>query len=224
MPAAGKHRMVAQRARCDDNRGMSPDLYLAYIAACLVIVIVPGPTVTLIVANSLRHGTRAGILNVLGTQVGEAIIITVAGIGLTSLIAAMGHWFDWLRLAGAAYLIWLGWKMIRSAGESIEGPPPQAPRGGFAMQGCLVALSNPKTLIFFGAFFPQFIDPTRGYVMQIVIMGLTAMVISAISDSTYAFASGRASRALSARRVRLLSRISGGCLIGGGAWLALSRR
>ena len=61
----------------------------------------PGPTVTLIVANSLRHGTRAGILNVLGTQVGEAIIITVAGLGLSSLIEAMGHWFDWLRLAGA---------------------------------------------------------------------------------------------------------------------------
>jgi threonine/homoserine/homoserine lactone efflux protein len=102
--------------------------------------------------------------------------------------------------------------------------PPKAPRGGFLMQGAIVALSNPKTLLFFGAFFPQFIDPTRDYVLQIAIMGVSAMTISAISDSAYAFASGRAGRALSAKRVRLLSRLSGGCLIGGGVWLAVSRR
>ncbi len=203
---------------------MSLDLYAAYLVACLIIVVVPGPTVTLIVANSLRHGTRAGILNVLGTQVGEAIIITAAGLGLATLIEAMGHWFDWLRLAGAAYLIWLGWKLIRSSGELADGVAPKAPRGGFLMQGAIVALSNPKTLLFFGAFFPQFIDPTRDYVLQIAIMGVSAMTISAISDSAYAFASGRAGRALSAKRVRLLSRLSGGCLIGGGVWLAVSRR
>jgi threonine/homoserine/homoserine lactone efflux protein len=136
----------------------------------------------------------------------------------------MGHWFDWLRLAGAAYLIWLGWKMIRASGETVDGAPPQAPRGGFVAQGDLVALSNPKTLLFFGAFFPQFIDPSRGYVVQIAVMGITAMVISAISDSAHALASGRVGRALSARRVRLLSRLSGGFLIGGGVWLAVSRR
>lgn len=203
---------------------MSTELYAAYLVACLIIVIVPGPTVTLIVANSLRHGTRAGILNMLGTQVGEAIIIAAAGIGLASLIEAMGHWFDWLRLAGAAYLIWRGWKMIRSSGETVGGAPPQTPRGGFVAQGCLVAVSNPKTLLFFGAFFPQFIDPARDHGLQILIMGLTAMLVAAVSDSVYALAAGRAGRALSAKRVRLLSRASGGFLIGGGLWLAFSRR
>ena len=203
---------------------MSFELYAAYLVACVVIGVVPGPTVTLIVANSLRYGTRAGFLNVLGTQVGEAIIITAAGIGLASLIEAMGHWFDWLRLAGAAYLIWLGWKMIRSSGEIADGVPAKPPRGGFRVQGAIVALSNPKTLLFFGAFFPQFIDPSRDYVLQIAVMGVTAMTISAISDSAYALASGRAGRALSAKRVRLLSRLSGGFLIGGGVWLAVSRR
>ena len=203
---------------------MSLELYAAYLVACVVIVVVPGPTVTLIVANSLRYGTRAGFLNVLGTQVGEAIIITAAGIGLASLIEAMGHWFDWLRLAGAAYLIWLGWKMIRSSGEIADGVPAKPPRGGFLVQGAIVALSNPKTLIFFGAFFPQFIDPARDHALQIAIMGVTAMAVAAISDSLYSLASGRAGRALSARRVRLLSRLSGGFLIGGGVWLAVSRR
>ena len=203
---------------------MSLELYAAYLVACLVIVMVPGPTVTLIIANSLRHGTRAGLLNVAGTQVGLAIIVAVVGIGLTSLIEAMGHWFDWLRLAGAAYLVWLGWKMIRSSGEIADGVPGRAPRGGFLMQGAIVALSNPKTLIFFGAFFPQFIDPARDHALQIAIMGVTAMAVAAISDSLYALASGRAGRALSAQRVRLLSRLSGGFLIGGGVWLAVSRR
>src|ERR1700730_5520983 len=100
---------------------MSIELYLAYLLACLVIVIVPGPTVTLIVANSLRHGTRAGLANVVGTQLGLAIMIGVVGIGLTSLIEAMGHWFDWLRVDGAAYLIWPGWEVTRSNGGAHAG-------------------------------------------------------------------------------------------------------
>ena len=203
---------------------MSLELYAAYLVACLIVVLVPGPTVTLILANSIRHGTRAGLLNVLGTQVGLALMIGVVGLGLTSLMEAAGHWFDWLRLAGAAYLVWLGWKMIRSSDRGDDAGTPVAPRGGFLVQGALVALSNPKTLIFFGAFFPQFIDPARDHGVQILIMGLTAMLVAAVSDSVYALAAGRAGRALSAGRVRLLSRVSGGFLIGGGLWLALSRR
>ena len=123
---------------------MSLELYAAYLVACLIVVLVPGPTVTLILANSIRHGTRAGLLNVLGTQVGLALMIGVVGLGLTSLMEAAGHWFDWLRLAGAAYLIWLGWKMIRSSGADGEGTTPARPRGGFLTQGVLVALSNPR--------------------------------------------------------------------------------
>jgi threonine/homoserine/homoserine lactone efflux protein len=202
---------------------MSIETYAVYLLACIVIVVVPGPTVTLVIANSLKHGTRAGLLNVAGTQVGLAVMIGVVGLGLASLIQAMGHWFDWLRLAGAAYLVWMGWKMIRSSGN-VSGHASAPPRGGFVMQGALVALSNPKTLIFFGAFFPQFIDPARDHGLQIAIMGLTAMTVAALSDSAYALVSGRAGRALSAKRVCLLSRLSGGFLIGGGAWLALSRR
>jgi len=203
---------------------MSLELFAAYFVACAVIIIVPGPTVTLIIANSLKHGSGAGLLNVAGTQAGLAIMIAIVGIGLSSVIAALGHWFDWLRLAGAAYLIWLGWKMFRSAGNAEDGAAPaRAPRGGFFLQGVLVALSNPKTLLFFGAFFPQFLDPARDHATQIAIMGLTAMLFAALSDSAYALLSGRAGRFLSQNRVRLLSRFSGGCLIGGGVWLASSR-
>lgn len=202
---------------------MSPSLYAAYVVACIVIVLVPGPTVTLIIANSIRHGTRAGLGNVLGTQIGLAITIGVVAIGLTSLIAGMGHWFEWVRLIGAAYLIWMGIQMFRNKGSLNPDGSVRKPRGGFVLQGVLVAVSNPKTLVFFGAFFPQFIDPNGNFSLQMTVMGLTAFAFAAVSDSCYALAAGRAGRLLSAHRIRLLSRISGGFLVGGGLWLAFSR-
>ncbi|MER9869828.1 LysE family translocator [Mesorhizobium sp. M0136] len=202
---------------------MSLELYATYVVACIVIVLVPGPTVTLIIANSIRHGSRAGLANVAGTQAGLAIMIAIVGIGLTSLIAGMGHWFELVRLIGAAYLIWMGVQMFRSKGKLNADGSAKRPRGGFFLQGLLVAISNPKTLVFFGAFFPQFIAPEGNYALQIGVMGLTAMIFAAVSDSTYALAAGRAGRLLSAGRVKLLSRISGSFLVGGGLWLACSK-
>jgi threonine/homoserine/homoserine lactone efflux protein len=202
---------------------MSPELYLAYLVACIVIIIIPGPTVTLIIANSLTHGTRAGLLNVAGTQLGIGLMIALVGVGLASLIAAMGWWFMWVRLAGAAYLIWLGFRLIRSSGMLGEPGRTPAPRGGFFLQGFLVAVSNPKTLVFFGAFIPQFMDPARDHALQLAIMGATALAVAAVSDGMYAVLVGGAGRRIREAHVRWLSRIGGGCLIGGGLWLALSR-
>jgi threonine/homoserine/homoserine lactone efflux protein len=202
---------------------MSLSVYSTFLLACIVVVIVPGPTVTLIVANSLRHGRRAGMLNVAGTQLGLVLTVGIVLLGLASLIAAMGAWFIWLRLVGAAYLIWLGCKLLMASGEIAVGTAPRTPRAGFFVQGLAVALSNPKTLLFFGAFFPQFMDPNRDFTLQVLIMGATAMAVAAISDSAYALLASRAGAALSRRRVRLMTRASGGMLIGGGVWLALSR-
>jgi len=200
---------------------MSLSVYIAFVLATMVVMVVPGPTNTLIVANSVRHGRRAGLLNVAGTQLGLAITVGLVLLGLTSLIAAMGTWFDWVRLAGAAYLIWLGWKLLTDSGA--HEAPPRIPRGGFLVQGMAVELSNPKTLLFFGAFFPQFMDMHRNHIVQVLIMGATAMAVAAISDSAYALLASRAGAALSRRRVRLMTRASGGMLIGGGVWLAWSR-
>jgi homoserine/homoserine lactone efflux protein len=201
----------------------SLSVYSTFLLACIVVVIVPGPTVTLIVASSLRHGRRAGMLNVAGTQLGLLLTVGIVLLGLASLIAAMGAWFIWLRLVGAAYLIWLGCKLLMASGEIAAGTAPRTPRAGFFVQGLAVALSNPKTLLFFGAFFPQFMDPNRDFTLQVLIMGATAMAVAAISDSAYALLASRAGAALSRRRVRLMTRASGGMLIGGGVWLALSR-
>ena len=105
---------------------MSAEVYLAYVLACILITIIPGPTVTLIIANSLTHGTRAGLLNVAGTQLGLAIMLGVLLVGLSSVIAAMGVWFDYVRIAGAIYLVWLGWKLLRAnAGFGQVGRHPR---------------------------------------------------------------------------------------------------
>src|SRR6185437_8116959 len=130
---------------------MSLTVYLAFLLATVVVVVVPGPTNTLIVANSVRHGRAAGLLNVPGTQMGLALTVGLVLLGLTSLIAAMGAWFVWVRLAGAAYLVWLGWKLLMDDGGIEQGAAPK-PRGGFMIQGLMVEISNPKTLLFFGAF------------------------------------------------------------------------
>jgi len=202
---------------------MSLELYLAYVLACAVIALIPGPTVTVIIANSLRHGARAGLLNVAGTQLGLALMMAVLVVGLSSVIAAMGWLFEWLRWAGAAYLVWLGWKLLRSPDSLHEGKNAVLPRGGFILQGFLVLMANPKALLWFGAFIPQFVDPSGNYVAQIVLLGVTAMAVALVSDGAYAVLTGRAGAFLSKKRIRLVSRLSGGFLIGGGIWLALTR-
>jgi len=202
---------------------MSIEVYLAYVLTCILITIIPGPTVTLIIANSLTHGMRAGLLNVAGTQLGLAIMLGVLLVGLSSVIATMGWWFDWVRIAGAVYLVWLGWKLLRAnAGFGQIGQTP-APRGGFFLQGFLVLMSNPKALLWFGAFIPQFVDPSGNYVAQIVLLGATAMATAAITDGAYAVLGGRTGKLMSARRIRLASQMSGLFLIGGGVWLAFTR-
>src|ERR1700743_1046585 len=96
---------------------MSMQAYLAFVAACIALALLPGPIVTLVIANGLRHGTRAALTNILGVQIGLLIVIGILAVGLTTLMATMGYWFNWVRFAGAAYLVWLGIKLIRSPVE-----------------------------------------------------------------------------------------------------------
>lgn len=202
---------------------MSMQAYLAFVVACIALALLPGPIVTLVIANGLRYGTRAALTNVAGAQAGLAIVIGIVAIGLTSLMATMGYWFDWVRFAGAAYLIWLGIKLIRSKGELITAERTR-PRGSFFLQGLMVILSNPKVLLVFGALIPQFIVPEGDYVRQLLFLGVTFMVVATIFDSIYAFAAGGAGSWLSRTRIRAIETVSGLCLIGGGVWLALRGR
>lgn len=203
-------------------------IYLTYFAACVAVVIVPGPTVTVIIANSMRHGSKAGLMNVAGTQAGLAIMLMVLAAGLQAIVQSMAHIFDVIKLIGAAYLVWLGAKMLVSRGKlsSPDGAAPQPERSlrSFFWQGVLVIWSNPKALFFFGAFIPQFVNPDGPVVFQTLLFGATFMVVATVLDGTYAVLAGGAGRLLTKRRIRVLEIFSGCCLVGGGVWLALARR
>ena len=204
---------------------IDPATWLAFAAASALLVVVPGPTVTIIIANSLRDGPRAGLLNVAGTQAGLAAMILVLAAGLEAIVARAGIVFDVLRLVGAAYLVWLGVRMWLSDGKlAAAGPAPRRSDRALFWQGLLVIWSNPKALIFFGAFIPQFVDPASNAAAQVVLLGATFMAVATLLDGAYAVAAGRAGSLLSRTRLRLVERASGTFLIGGGLWLALSRR
>ncbi len=204
---------------------IDPQSWLLFLAATVAVVIVPGPTVTVIVANSLRAGTGAGLLNVAGTQVGIAIMIAVLAAGFAGIVDRLGTVFEVLRLVGATYLVWLGVRMWRADGTlgSAAASAPRA-RAGYFWQGVLVIWSNPKALFFFGAFIPQFVDTARPAAPQVLALGFTFMAVATVLDAMYAVLAGGSARWLSRRNLRVLERVSGTCLVGGGVWLALSRR
>jgi threonine/homoserine/homoserine lactone efflux protein len=198
---------------------------IPYLGACFLLAIVPGPTVTVLIANALARGTGAGLAIVAGTQAGFLVMTLVVALGMQALVAFMGWAFDWIKLIGAAYLVWLGWKMWRSNGElgaaSVEKTKS---RLAMAVEGFLVILSNPKALIFLGAFLPQFVDVTQPTFPQVMILGLFFMLVAGSTDAIYAIVAGRARGLLSAARVRVVSRVSGLLLMAGGVWLALQKR
>ena len=195
--------------------------WLTFLAATIVVMIAPGPSVTLMVANSLRHGRRAGLANVAGFQAGFAVMVVLTLAGLASLIAAMGEWFVWVRLLGAAYLVFLGVRLILGRDDAHGAVPRQPPRGGYFTQAMMVEVSNPKALLFFGAFFPQFIDPAGSAPFQILIMGVTSMAVAAITDTIYVLLAAHVATGLSSGRARVIRWTSGSLLIAGGLWLAL---
>jgi homoserine/homoserine lactone efflux protein len=136
---------------------MTWDSYFAFVLAACALAFVPGPTVTVIIANSLRFGAKAGLANVIGTQVGVAIWLLIAAVGLEAAIRVMGVWFDLLRYIGAAYLVWMGIKLFMSKGDLAVATDRARPNGSFFLQGLVVILSNPKMLVLFGALIPPFI-------------------------------------------------------------------
>lgn len=206
--------------------GVEWSVILAYCATVFALIIVPGPTVTVIVANSLRSGAKAGFANIAGTQVGLSILLAIFVLGFSSVMAFIGEAFFWLKLIGAAYLIWLGISLWRSNGHfvGIERSRETVSMKKMFWQGFFVILSNPKVLFFFGALVPQFIDPARPIIEQTVFFCATFMVIATSVDALYAVLAGGAGQMLTAGRVKLAERLSGSFLILGGVWMALSRR
>ena len=204
---------------------MSPTLLLAFVAACVVLGLTPGPNMSLIVANTLSNGLRAGLFTLLGCFSGLAVLMTVTALGMSSVMTLMADWFDVVRWAGAVYLIWLGFLQLRQAWRGSSVLVPRAGSGGsWYAQGLLVSLANPKVLLFLGAFLPQFLDPQQPAGPQLAILGVTFVVTLACVDVAYTVALARARRTFTVAHFRWLDGLAGGLLLAGGAVLATLRR
>ncbi len=203
---------------------MPLDLYLVFVGAVIVLMLIPGPNVALIVANSVAWGTRYGLLTVAGTSTAMVLQLAVTSLGIGALLALLSAWFEWLRWIGVAYLVWLGWRQWRAPPTDLSAIAPQ-PRAALAIfaRGFLVSLTNPKTLLFYGAFFPQFLPTAEPDGGQLLLLAATFLALAVVLDSGWALLAGRA-RYLLARRGRLRNRLSGGLLIGAGLGLAAARR
>ena len=193
-----------------------------YCLACFIVVIVPGPTVTLIIANTLSFGTRAGVLNVAGTQLGLILMIGLLAISF-QVVAQQLEWFlIIIRLLGAIYLIWLGYKIFTSQSLMMRIRDKKYSNNKFVLQGFLVIWSNPKAFLFLGAFIPQFLDTNQITGLRIIYLGFLFMLIGAIFDSAYAVVFGKFRSLMSSNYLKLLNRIGGSLLVLLGLWLAIT--
>jgi threonine/homoserine/homoserine lactone efflux protein len=189
-----------------------------FALAALALIAIPGPNMVYIATRSMAEGRSAGIASALGLLTGTGINVLAAAIGLSALIASSDVAYDVIRYAGAAYLVFLGIKALRSRGDGAEAA---APRGSAYRQAIVVQLLNPKVTLFFLAFLPQFVDPDAGPVWtQILVLGAVLGTLGFALDCAYAFAASTAARRLTTFRHG--NRVTGVVYIALGAAAALT--
>jgi len=204
---------------------MTVEVLIAFIAACLLLGLTPGPNMSLIVANTLSTGLAAGLFTLAGTTTGLALLVAAAVMGMSSVMVFMSEWFDVVRFLGALYLVWLGARQLWQFWKAERGQSaPTVSRGNCYVQGLLVSMSNPKVMLFLGAFLPQFIDPRGDAVGQLTVLAILFVLVLAAVDVGYTLALARARTRFSVARLRFLDGAAGVLLLLGGAILATMRR
>ena len=180
----------------------SPEVFAAFAVASLALLVVPGPSVLYIVTRSMDQGRAAGLVSVLGIHTGSIVHVAAAALGLSAILASSALSYDIVKYVGAAYLIWLGIRTLRGRGEErTDGAGKGHSLRRIYAQGVVVNVLNPKTALFFLAFLPQFVDVSKGSVpLQIVLLGVTFILLGFVSDGSYALVSARVSRGLAVRR------------------------
>lgn len=174
---------------------LDPTTLGLFLTAATILLVVPGPAVLYIVARSVDQGRWAGIVSVLGIELGTLVHVVAAAFGASALLMSSALAFDALKYAGAAYLVYLGVRTLLRREEPVTTTeaPPRKSLGAIFLQGAVVNVLNPKTALFFLAFLPQFVSPARGSVAaQVVILGLIFMALSFVTDGTWAMAAGSA--------------------------------
>ena len=192
---------------------------IIFIIASFFVVIVPGPTVSLIIANSLKSGMRAGILNVVGTQLGLIILIFLLALGFKVISPFLEDVINVVRIIGAVYLMTLGYLSFTSKNLSDNSEKLNKFDKKFILQGLIVILSNPKAFLFLGAFIPQFIDINQPIGSQIIYFGILFMIVGAIFDGMYAVIFGKFREIIINKYINTLNKLGGTLLFFVGIWL-----
>lgn len=204
-----------------------PSTLLAYIGLVIAISVAPGPNVLFVMTQSAWRGRRAGFFAAAGIETANSLYVLCSAIGLAGLIAASGAAFEIIKWAGAAYLAWLGFQAIRHSFDA--GDPAPLSTGEASVKayrdGLVIGLGNPKTILFFLALFPQFIDPARPVWTQSLVLGFLGIGIDLIVQVLYATTGGLLANALSRKAVkRWFERCIGGAFLGLAVAAALVRR
>ena len=192
-----------------------------FLITSFLVVIVPGPTVSLIIANSLKYGLRAGILNVVGTQMGLIVLVLLLAIGFKAISPFLEEIIKMIRIIGAIYLITLGYLTFKLNSLSEEHQKIKKFDKKFILQGLIVILSNPKAFLFLGSFIPQFVDINKPLTNQIIFFGFLFMIVGAIFDGAYAVIFGKFRDIIINEYIGLLNKLGGLLLLLVGLFLLI---
>ena len=199
--------------------------WFGFLIAAVLIAITPGPGAVLSMSVGMRYGYRSALLAILGLQAALLLQLMVVALGLGALLAASETAFGLLKLAGAAYLIWLGVTKWRAPMDAVVVKSGDLPTRGLFVQGLLVNLTNPKAIVFIGALVPQFIDPAQPVAAQYAVIAATLSTTDLIVMSAYAVAALQMGRWLGeVRHIRWQNRVFGVVFITVGSMLAVSSR
>jgi threonine/homoserine/homoserine lactone efflux protein len=202
---------------------MTIETWLAFLLASAALLAIPGPTILLVIGQSLGAGRGRALPLVAGVALGDLTAITLSLAGLGALLAASSLAFTILKWAGAAYLVWLGIALFRSPVGEAAAPPLSARRA--LRDAYVVTALNPKSIAFFVAFVPQFLDPARPFLPQAVILVATFVTLAALNALLYAVLAGRMAGAVARPGIRrAFNRVGGSMLVGAGIATAAMRR
>ncbi len=201
------------------------ELFLTFIAASVLLIIIPGPNVALIVADGIAHGGRAALTTVAGTSTGIALQLAITCAGMLPLIWLLAEWFECLRWLGVAYMVFLAFQAFRSPAVNLSTAPAASSNKRLYWRGLLVSLTNPKTMLFYAAFFPQFIDATGDRTIQLILLSSIFLVLAVLLDASYAILAGKTQKLFENPLFsKWRNRMSGTFLLGAAFGLGLARR
>lgn len=201
--------------------------FVAFAIAAVVLAITPGPGIAYVVARTVAGGRSEGLSSCLGTGVGGMLHVVAAALGLSLIVAQSATAFNLVKYLGAAYLVYLGIRLLLRKDQALRVEPLASQGVRRALfEGIVVEVLNVKTALFFLAFLPQFVSPSEPLVPQLVLLGSVCVALNTLVDVMAVFAADRLLKSGAARtaRARLLTRVSGVTMLGLGAYLALARR